>query len=93
MGRRFAVVVEKLNDAPWIVKVISKGIKVVSDWMPQWQRLERYVEKHPQSAEDFVEVRHALGGEPTGYVRVSNADASHYPWPSPFNATDTSLAP
>ena len=74
MGRRFAVVVEKLNDAPWIVKAISQSIKVVSDWMPQWQRLERYVEKHPQSADDFVEVRHALGGEPTGYVRVSNAE-------------------
>tara|TARA_B100000676_G_scaffold205948_1_gene202149 strand:+ start:431 stop:2062 length:1632 start_codon:yes stop_codon:yes gene_type:complete len=74
LGRRFAVVVEKLNDAPWIVKVISKGIKVVFDWIPQWQRLERYVEKHPQRAEDLAEVRHALGGEPTGYVRVSNAD-------------------
>ena len=73
MGRRYAVVVEKLNDVPWIVKVISKGIKVVSDWMSQWQGLELYVEKHPQSAENFVEVRNALGGEPTGYVRVSNA--------------------
>ena len=56
------------------MKVISKGIKVVFDWIPQWQRLERYVEKHPQRAEDLAEVRHALGGEPTGYVRVSNAD-------------------
>ena len=74
MGRQFDVSVQELNDPPWILKIISNGLKKVSNLMPEWRNLDRYVEKHVQNAESFIEVRYALSGETTGYVRVSQSE-------------------
>ena len=74
MGSRYAVMVEKLDDAPWLIQVISRSMKAISQFVPELRSLERYAETHPKSASDFVEVGHALQGEPTGYVRVAETD-------------------
>ena len=74
MGRQFEVLVQELDDPPWVLQAISNAIKTISNLMPEWRTLDRYVEKLDQKAENFVEVRYALSGEATGYVRVSRSD-------------------
>ena len=74
MGRQFEVLVQELDDPPWVLQAISNAIKTISNLMPEWRTLDRYVEKLDQNAENFVEVRYALSGEATGYVRVSRSD-------------------
>ncbi|MEC8369363.1 MAG: stimulus-sensing domain-containing protein, partial [Pseudomonadota bacterium] len=74
MGRQFEVLVQELDDPLWVLQAISNAIKTISDLMPEWRTLDRYVEKSEQKADNFVEVRNALSGEATGYVRVSRSD-------------------
>ncbi|MFL2542058.1 MAG: stimulus-sensing domain-containing protein [Candidatus Latescibacterota bacterium] len=74
MGRQFEVSVQELNDPPWILQIISNGLKKVSNLMPEWRNLDRYVEKRVQNAESFIEVSYALSGEATGYVRAAQSD-------------------
>jgi len=74
MGRRYAVVVEKLEDTPWFSGVISWSIRGISKMMPQWRNLERYKEGDLHNARDFAEVQYALQGEPTGFVRKAETD-------------------
>jgi len=74
MGRQFEVSVQELNDPHWILQIISNGLKTVSNLIPGWRNLDRYVEQHVQNSESLIEVRHALSGEATGYVRVTQSD-------------------
>ena len=74
MGTRFAVQVQELplpEEPNWVIRTASRLINWVSSLLPERRKFERFVEKHNQSAADFVEVQEALAGESTGYVRRS----------------------
>ena len=74
MGTRSAVQVQELpppEESNWVIRTASRLINWVSSKLPESRKFKRFVEKHNQSAADFVEVQEALGGEATGYVRRS----------------------
>ncbi len=76
MGTRFAVQVQELpppDEPSWILRSLSRLIGWVSALLPERRKFERYVEKHRQSAADFIEAQRALGGDATGYVRLSES--------------------
>ena len=78
MGTRFAVQVQELpppEEPNWVIRTASRLIDWVSSLLPENRKFERFVEKQNQSAADFVEVREALVGETTGYVRRSKTEA------------------
>ena len=78
MGTRFAVQVQELpppEEPNWLIRTASRLINWVSSLLPENRKFERFVEKHNQSATDFVEVQEALAGETTGYVRRSETEA------------------
>ena len=78
MGTRFAVQVQELpppEEPNLVIRTASRLIDWVSSLLPENQKFERFLEKHNQSAVDFVEVREALAGETTGYVRRSETEA------------------
>lgn len=78
MGTRFAVQVQELPppaDPSWILQTASSVIDWISSLLPQRRSFEHLIEKNNPTASDFVEVQHALSGEPTGYVRLSESDS------------------
>jgi two-component system sensor histidine kinase ChvG len=78
MGTRFAVQVQELpppEEPNWVIRTSSRLIDWISSLLPENQKFERLVENHNQSAANFVEVREALAGETTGYVRRSETEA------------------